>query len=236
MAAGTWAIAAAAGVLFPEPLHITREVDDPITESKAVVEEFFTANRVIRVSGSRVAITDYDRQEIIVIDRAAKTYSITPFAEIAKADKTAAATTPPSLRALGARLSFIGTSVDAYEIASPGLVIEVSIDRKVTLSREAAEAVLGASYPNRRTVHHDATLRAARTADTYGLPSEQTVRFKVGGESIVQRIRVARVDRQLPADDLTAIPPGSQRVESPIVLLPRLMKQLDELPSQVKSH
>lgn len=238
IAACLWTTAAAAGVLFPEPLHVTREIEDPIAESTAKVDEFFTGNRVIRVSGSRVSITDYDRQELTVIDRAAKTYSITSFADIAKARssetraQTSALTTAPSVKNLGTRLSAAGSPVDAYEISTAGAVVEVAIDRQVKLSRAAAEAVMGASYPNRRTAQHDATLRAAQTADAYGLASEQTVTFKIAGDSVTQRNRVTHLDRELPLDDLISIPAGAQRVESPIVLLPRLMKQLDELPSE----
>ncbi len=242
MGACLWATASAAGVLFTEPLHITREIEDPIAESTAKVDEFFTGNRVIRVSGSRVSITDYDRQELTVIDRASKTYSITSFADIAKSRRaesraqTSALTTVPEVRNLGSRLSAAGSPVDAYEISSGGAVIEVAIDRRVKLSREAAEAVLGASYPNRRTAQHDATLRAAQTTDSYGLASEQSVTFKIAGESMTQRNRVTRVDRELPLEDLLAIPAGAQRVESTIVLLPRMMKQLDELPSEAGRH
>jgi len=240
MAACSWAIAAGGGVLFPEPLHLTRQIDDPIAESTATVDEFFNGNRAIRVSGSRVSITDYDRQELTVIDRAAKTYSITSFADIARASAgdgpvrpaTSAISTPPSLKPLGARLSAAGTPVDAYEISTGSLVVEVSIDRQIKLSRDAAEAVLGASYPNRRTPQHDATLRAAQNAGVYGLAAEHSVTYRVEGESVTLRNRVTRVDREWPLDDLTSIPAGSQRVESPLVLLPRLMKQLDELPSQ----
>ncbi len=244
IAACSWVIAADGGVLFPEPIHLIRQIDDPIAETTSTVNEFYVGNRAVRVAGSRVSITDYDRQELTVIDRATGTYSVTSFSEIAKSRSAASAglrieTTSTAVlmpTPLGVRMSAAGTSVDVYEIVTGSgetrITVEVGIDRQVRLSREAAEAILGAAFPNTRTPQHEAALRAAQNADSYGLPAEQTLTYRVGPDAVTLRNRVTRLDHALPAAEAISIPPGSRRVESPLVLLPRLLKQLDELPSQ----
>ncbi len=75
---------AAQAVLFPAPLHITREVTDPITGSKAVIDEYCHGNRVVAVSGRRTSIVEYDKGHITVIDFGAGTYSHTKFELVAK--------------------------------------------------------------------------------------------------------------------------------------------------------
>src|SRR5881392_3584938 len=73
-------------VLFPQPMHLTRVVDNPLRGGgSSVIEEFYIANRVISVSGDRTVIADYERNEMTEIDRAEGTYSVTTFAALADA-------------------------------------------------------------------------------------------------------------------------------------------------------
>jgi hypothetical protein len=71
----------AAAVLFPEALHVVRKIDDPIAQKVTTLHEYYSGNRVITTSedGTRVAIADYERSEITVVDRVAGTYSVAPF-------------------------------------------------------------------------------------------------------------------------------------------------------------
>lgn len=68
----------AATVLFPRPLHLVRRVDDPISKTTATIDEYCGGNRVVTVRGSKVAIADYDAQQLTEIDHAAQTWSVTP--------------------------------------------------------------------------------------------------------------------------------------------------------------
>lgn len=172
---GTGLIAGAAPVLFPEPLHLTRAVEDPLSRETTVVEEFYLANRVISVAGDRTVIADYDRSEVIEIDRAEGTYSVTPFAAIA-----AAATKP--MHAIATQESeerwtiekTVGAKTDArsarpnaeFFSATPrqrGDIrrMEVAVDRSVTLTRDALDVIIGAAYPNERPAEAEVYVRAA---------------------------------------------------------------------------
>src|SRR5436305_2028175 len=77
-------LAFGATLLFPKPLHLVRRIDDPISKTTATIDEYCVGNRVITVRGSKVGIADYDAQQLTEIDHAAQTWSVTPFADIAK--------------------------------------------------------------------------------------------------------------------------------------------------------
>jgi hypothetical protein len=171
---------AGAATLFPEPLHLTRIVDDPVSGQTVVVEEYYQANRVISVMGERTVIADYAKGEVTEIDRANSTYSVTPFLEIARtAPKPVAA--PKALKANGAERwalvpsrtggarratatteSFDATPTEESDVRK----LEVSVDHSVRLSRDAFEVIIGAAYPRERGEQADVLTRAARGNNT----------------------------------------------------------------------
>ena len=130
-----WLVASSSfATLFPTPLHLVRRIDDPIARTSTTTDEYCYGDRIVTINGSRVAITDYAEQRLIEIDHQRVTYSITSFADIAK-------------------------SRPAVPEAKTN--VEVTVDRSVSLSREAVEALVGASYPNRHADEHDRILAAA---------------------------------------------------------------------------
>lgn len=172
--------ALAADVLFPQPLHITRKIDDPVSKKSVTVHEYCAGNQIVTVNGNRVSIVDYAKQEMTEIDRAGGEYSVTRFDDIARVTpmpsasprSAANSTAAPEARerwkttALGRKSSSAGRSVDVFEIATtePGsgqVKIEVGLDRNVRLSRAAVEVLIGASFPNPRREEHAAILSAS---------------------------------------------------------------------------
>src|SRR5260370_24106548 len=89
------AAALAAGPLFPTPLHITRQVHDTISGKTAVLDEYGYGNRLVDIRGSRTSIADYEKGELVEIDRASGTYSVTRFDAVARANHII---NPPSSR------------------------------------------------------------------------------------------------------------------------------------------
>lgn len=73
-----------APLLFPTPLHITRQVHDPISGQTTLLNEYGYGNRLITVRGSVTAIADYEKGELIEIDRDGGTYSVTRFDALAR--------------------------------------------------------------------------------------------------------------------------------------------------------
>ncbi len=173
-----WSLfAASPRVLFPANLHLTRQIEDPISASTITIEQYCAGNRIVAINGQRTVIADYDKQEITEIDRAAGTYSITRFAEVASAvaetSITARSKSGPSIKSNEARewkatplglRSAAGRSVDHFEFTGGGemkLKVDVGIDRSVALTREAVEVLIGAAYPSQVRDEHDPVLRAA---------------------------------------------------------------------------
>ena len=191
-------------VLFPAPLHLTREVTDPISGSKTVIEEYCHGNRVVSVAGHRTAIAEYDKGTVTTIDFEAGTYSIATFDELAKAWGPAKAA--PAMR--------------------------VKPDARHTVSREAAEVLLGAAYPLPAVPDKVlGQLRGARIATNsaapieYALPAEQVVEL---GEGLELRNTVVRVGSEIAPADVLAIPPGARRVEAKELALHRFAAELDK--------
>ncbi|MFL6245140.1 MAG: hypothetical protein ACJ74H_03880 [Thermoanaerobaculia bacterium] len=273
------AFGASSTVLFPKPLHLVRTVEDPLAHGPSTVHEYCAGNQVITVSGSRVAVADYDKQQLTEIDREAGTYSVTPFDEVAKANAKMQGAKPATRAAkaadgetwkatqLGVRAAASGRSLDSWELvrgdAREKTTIEVGIDRRVALSRDAVEVLVGASYPNARSEEHDALLRAAgggvvqerrqptsnsnvaphpsplpaeRGEGTYGLPVEQVFTFESQGERVAVRNSIREVNEELPPAELLIIPPGSKLVESHTARLMRELREADELPNQPPSR
>ncbi|HYU26045.1 MAG TPA: hypothetical protein VEO74_12625 [Thermoanaerobaculia bacterium] len=247
--------AVAATSLFPRSLHLVRKVQDPFAKTPRVVDQYCYGNVIVAVAGQRVTITDYAAQQVTEIDHAHATYSVTRFDEIARASApprrparpaTAAAsanakpaetwrTTP-----LGMRHSASGRSVDSFEIGNGAMKIEVGFDRSYALSRDAVEALVGASYPNVRRQEHDEMLRAAAVQSVarsgasaepaYGLPSEKAITYQTEGGAVTVRDSIVRVDGDLPPRDALLVEPGAKRVDSRLVRLEREMHDADTIP------
>ncbi len=213
----------AAEVLFPQPLHLTRTIEDPISQTTSTVHEYCAGNRVVTVSGERVAIADYAKQELTEIDRVAGTYSVTSFAELANATPVAArraltstanatpATGQPRWKSvpLGVKSSAAGRSMDSYELtidraAEERVKIEVGVDRAILLSRDAVEVLIGASFPNPRSDEHDAVLAAAGAAGAAGARN--------GERKVTTTGVTTTVDYGLPVEQVTTFEIANERL------------------------
>lgn len=246
-------------VLFPNNLHLTRQVEDPIGKSTLTIEEYCAGNRVVSVSADRTVIVDYDRQEVTEIDRRAGTYSVSRFDEVASAALESGA--PPKRRVqptdaaqseqlwkttpLGVRGSAAGRSVEHFELVETAQErrIEVGVDRSVTLSREAVAVLIGAAYPNPSRDEHEPILRAAASPAAkgkvatnapdgeaaYGLPLTQSFTVSDSGTELTFRSVVSRVGSEPVPSDVLLIPPGAKRVESRAAALRRQLRELDEI-------
>ncbi|MFP5245393.1 MAG: hypothetical protein ACLGH0_01775 [Thermoanaerobaculia bacterium] len=177
--------AQAAEVLFPQPLHVIRKIEDPVSHTTTTVHEYCAGNEIVTVNGDRVAIVDYDKQQMTEIDRAAGTYSVTRFDDVVKAIPVAAGqSSGPAVAAngtprerwratpMGARAGASGRSVEVHELiaqeddpTAAKIKIELALDRRVLLSRRAVEVLIGASFPNPKRDEHDAILRASAGSD-----------------------------------------------------------------------
>lgn len=244
---------AAADALFPQPLHITRRIEDPVSHTAATVHEYCAGNQVVTLAGERITIADHGRQELTEIDRTAGTYSVTSFADLAAAE---ASTHPTRKRAapLAANAAprwTVAEANDRVEItfassSKAAAKMGVRFDRNTRLSKGAFEVLIGASFPHVRTEIHDALLSigerrdgsdrrivasAASSNATYALPMEQSVTFDAEGEAITIRSTVLDLRSELVPPGTLLIPPGSRLVESHIVRLARELREADQLPS-----
>lgn len=165
----------AAGTLFPKPLHITRELSDPVSQKTTRIDEYCHGNRIVSVSGTRTAIADYAKGELTEIDFAAGTYSVTKFESIARVheknaprvDRAAASAARNEWRVESKGGSVIASRpADTTEAESDSdgsrRVIRISSDRQLTMSRAAVEAVMGIGYPHRTDSSSDVVLGALR--------------------------------------------------------------------------
>ena len=203
--------AAAADVLFPQERHFVRRIDDPILGTVTTLHEYCAGNQVVTVHGQSTVIADYGKQELIEIDRAAGTYSVTRFDELARAQQQYARTQESDVR------------------------VTVRVDESVMLSRNAVEVLIGAAYPNRRRKEHDRVLAAARRenrggisaqAEAHALPVEQLFEH----EGVTIRNTIVSIDGVRVPRDAVLIPPGARLVESRTTRLARELRDLDELP------
>jgi hypothetical protein len=243
---------AAERALFPSPLHLTREVADPVAGTTTVIDEYCQGNRVVAVSGQKTAIADYDKGVITEIDFANGTYSVTRFEDIAKAQPSTSAELATSalpewrVEAKGGKV-IASRPVEMHEVARGAQTIRVSADRQLTLSRGAIETLLGFAYPYRRDPSADVVLGAIRSKERrvasnaasnttrddseYYLPLEYAVRVELEGESIETRSVVTRVGSEAPPPERLTVPPGAKLVESRTVALRRLLEELDRPPA-----
>jgi hypothetical protein len=248
-------LAKAAEPHFPQPLHLTRRIDDPVARATIELEEYYAGNRAVTVRGQGVVIVDYDRQEVTEIDRAGETWAVTRFDEIARAGATSAnekrtvgvnaVRNPSPVVSLGRRVGVARREVEQFAIQTEAAKVELSVDSSVRLSRSAFDILLGAAYPSQPTPHHSDLARAAVRVDsargiqadaarpeTYGLPAEQSTTWEVEGRKITLRNVIVRVGDELVPPTLVSIPPGAQRVESRLTAVPRLSEELDRIPAR----
>jgi hypothetical protein len=233
------ALSTAAATLFPQPLHLVRRIEDPISGLTSTIHEFCEANRIVSVNGPRSVLVDYEKQTITEIDRAKATYSISTFEEIARAN---AALRPLSTATKSVEWKATSLAPSKWRFESQhGTIVEVAVDSKVVLSREALDALIGASYPNRRTPEHDALSRAAsgdrvqvesaQRPMMLALPVDETVTRQMENSRIVARNTVIRVANDAAPTDALTIPPGAKRIQSPRVALPKMIDELDRVPA-----
>ncbi|HEX2832543.1 MAG TPA: hypothetical protein VHW00_05990 [Thermoanaerobaculia bacterium] len=247
----------AQAVLFPQPVHLTRQITDPFSPTPIVVEQYCYGNRLVTVRGARTTIADYERNELTEIDRDAGTYSITSFEDVARATagpytaatKASAKQKQWTVNPKTARASKLGRNAEVFELsqetAMQSETIEVSIDRTIELSPAAADVLLGVAYPSQKNGSTDAVLNVARARrgldvasssttgatananDPIGLPIEQITRIEVEGERLEHRDVVVHVGRELPDPTLIALPPNATRVESQLTLRARVLEEID---------
>ena len=240
--------ATAAELLFPEPLHLTREIQDPISGLTTVIEEYCLGNRIAAVAGARTTIVDYERGEVTTIDRASGTFTIESFETLAKAsfpEQSAKKSVPWNITVVapgstsGGRVTdrFVATRQGEGELAQ----IELALDRDVRVTRAGLEVLLGSAFPTSSApaleiidavvgtgavrVQSNMTGNSVR----HPLPIEQRTTYAAGGETLVFSNRVVRVGSELAPSDLVAIPAGARRVESFTSARARMLRELDSL-------
>jgi len=249
-------VAPAAGeILFPAPLHITRELTDPISGSKSVIDEYCHGNRVVSVNGRRTAIAEYDKGVLTTIDFDAGTYSVTKFEDLARVyEKNVGASMKASadewrVETLGGRVvaSRPGEEIEAERKDAHGRqLVRITADRQLTVSRAALEVLMGTAWPRRSDASSDvlvgalhskerravATGAAASAAQNeYHLPLEHVTRFEIEGETVETRNVVLRIGSELPPPDVLAVPPGARLVESEAIVARRMLEELDGAPA-----
>ena len=174
--------AGAAEPLFPTPLHLTRQVHDPLADTTVVLDEYGYGNRLVSVRGAKTSIADYERGELTEIDRDAATYSVTRFDIIAKAvavaggggvaprkEQPAEARATSVMRSTGMRTTKLGRNAEYFEAdlgtAGAKQKVEIALDPTARISKAALEVLLGAAYPAVRLPEHDAVMSAAVTRE-----------------------------------------------------------------------
>jgi hypothetical protein len=253
------ALPAAADILFPTPIHLTRRIHESIGGGTAVVEQYCYGNRVITVRGPITTIADYDKSEITEINRDDGTYSISRFDQVAKAlnPKALQATSqsgakqPWELRKVGRANALSARSTEVFEADRKDEAVtrhvRIGIDNSVALSKNALEVITGSAFPANAKDEDAAIASAAKgrapalasqstggaktaAADRYGLPVEQVFRFEADGQQAEYRDVVVRVGDEVPPADLVAIPAGAKLVESRLIKTTRMIDAIDRLP------
>lgn len=240
-------LAFGANALFPKPLHLVRRVDDPIAKTSAIIDEYCAGNRVVTVRGSRVAIADYDAQQLTEIDHGAQTWSVTPFADIARSRTDLDARIGNKTAVSEMKATALGRA-DAYAVIEPHRKTSIAFDRRVALSRAAAEVLIGAAYPNVKNSEADAILAAAgggtvsamstgtAAGAPYGLLVERTLTIDDGGTTLVLHNDVIRVGDEVVPPEAMIIEPGAKRIESRLTRLARELREIDTIPSAKLQH
>jgi hypothetical protein len=259
---GAWLIAFCAvsafpadSLLFPTPIHLTREIRDPLSGTVNIIDEYYFGNRVVSVRGAQTSIADYDKAELMEIDRERGAYSVSRFDEIARALNTGSPVPSPQVRMTeseirealeirnGAPRRLAGRLADVVEVESrkgAGIRATVALDRQMVLTRDAFDVVTGGAWPSINRNEHMFVAAAAReflpvatsAADQkgsggYRLPLEQTLTYQVDGESLQFRSTVTAMSGDLPPPEILLIPRGAQKVEGAWVKRARMLEQLE---------
>lgn len=235
-------------VLFPTPIHLTRQIGDPISHSSSIVDEYYQGNRAFAIRGTLTAITDYEKGQLTRIDRAAGTYSITTFEAIASRTK---GEFPAVVSRQGSKLTtrsagnrvIAGRNTQLIEASREDRAVsrrfQIALDPEITVSDAALEVIVGSAYPNPKNEDSQDLIAAMRSAAPAGamskagsstaLPLEQTITYDIDGESLRFTNVVSRVGNELPPADLVTIPPGARRVDDERLQLPQILHDLDSL-------
>ncbi len=225
------ALGASGEVLFPTPIHLTRQVHDSIGGKTVTVEQYCYGDRVVSVRGGQTSIADYGKGELTEIDRQENTYSITRFEDVAKAFRSGAPLAADSAKAASPEWKFAGSGLEAeLDDGTTKRRTRVAVDRKVSLSKDALDVLIGAAYPNNRKPEDEVVLQMAKAAkgeSAYALPVEQQTTFTIGDAHAEIREVVLRVGDEIASPDLIAIPPDAKLVESSLLRRMRVMEELE---------
>jgi hypothetical protein len=198
-----------------------------------------------------VAIADYDAQQLTEIDHAAQTWSVTPFADIARSRNDLDARIGNKTPAGETKVTALGrvANGDGYVIGEAHRRTQVAFNRNIALSRAAAEVLIGAAYPNGRNAEADGILSAAGNHATvsamsaggagdavYGLLVERTLTIEDGGTTLVSRNEVIRIGDETAPAGVMIIEPGARRIESRLTRLAREVRDIDTIPSAKTQH
>lgn len=232
--------AGAAEPMFPKPIHLVREISESIGGTTTRVDQYYAGNKAITIRGNVTGIADYDRQELIEIDRSAGTYSVASFARVAVARpklpqprQTIASDSQPSVTERGTE-QVAGRTAYAFsaESSAENLHADIAVDRSVSLSRDAFDVVAGIAFPERAGAS-GALMRKAAVIDEklqrFGLPVQMVSRYRVAGETVTVTTRVVAIDAQLPPNELVAIPHGARQVEARAIRARQIYDDSDSL-------
>jgi len=217
------AFTASADVLFPAPIHLTRQVHDSIGGATVTIEQYCYGDRVVTIRGAQTSIADYRKGELTEIDRDERTYSVTRFDDLAKALRIAA---PPEdtpkaewkIQRSELRTNRAGEVLEAeLDEGTTKRHTRVAVDRSVSLSKDALDVLIGAAYPNHQKAEDQIVVQAAKGSSAYALPVEQHTTFLAGEDRAELRDVVVRVGSELAPPDLIAVPPDAKLVESQLL-------------------
>ena len=230
------AMTASADVLFPTPIHLTRQVHDSIGGETTTIEQYCHGNRVVSIRGPRTSIADYGKGELTEIDREANTYSVTRFDDVAKALRAGA---PPAdapkaewkIRSGGLSQLRTNRASDALEAeleeGTTKRQTRVAVDRSVSISKDALDVLIGSAYPNSRKAEDQVVERASKGQNAYALPVEQHTTFLAGEDRAELSEVVLRVGEETAPPDLLAIPPDAKLVESQLLVRMHAIEDLE---------
>jgi hypothetical protein len=227
---------AAAEVLFPTPIHLTRQIHDSIGGTMVTVEQYCYGNRVVSVNGTVTSIADYDKGELTEIDREDRTYSVTRFDDVAKAlvygvPKGEATKAQWKVKSSGLEQIRSNRANAAFEAeldeGTTKRHTRIAVDRTVSLSKDALDVLIGAAYPNARKAEDTVVLQAAKGQKDYALPVEQHTTITLGEDRAEMRDVVTRVGSELVPPDLIAVPPDAKLVESRVLQRMHALQQLE---------
>lgn len=244
----------AAEALFPQAIHLTREVSDSLSARTTRIEEYCSGNRIVSITGAKTVIADYEKSELTEIDRVSGEYSVTSFETVARAEGMTVSrslekfgeTRPINLMDRGSR-QIRARSGEAYETtieeARGKITMVIVVDSELELSRDALAVVDGAAWPQPPTREHEVVeaacerqrrtrgIEAASDKRMYLMPLEQTTTWELSGETVRRSNVVVRIGNEFPPPELIAVPPGARLVESRIVQRQKMLDDLDRLPS-----